>query len=77
MRVFEMELKPRGAGSKVVMDGTDISALLEGVAVETTVNGLTEVRLHVARGQLAKLHVALPEAQVVIVDAHPESDTEN
>jgi hypothetical protein len=63
-----MELGPSSVGSKVLLDGDDISTLLRGVRVRAGVGELTEVELLPAHGKRVNLVARLPEARVVILD---------
>jgi len=61
-----MDLTPSGHSSCVLLDGDDISNLLRGVTVISSVFGGTTVELHPAHGRRAHLVARLPEARVVI-----------
>ena len=63
---FTMDLTPMGTHSCVLLDGEDISGLLRGVVVRSSVTAATTVELHPAKGQRAALIARLPEAQILI-----------
>jgi hypothetical protein len=64
---FEMDLSAGGRTSRILLDGQDISDLLQGVLVETDVYGGTSVTLRCAKRQSVGLRATLPESRVVIV----------
>jgi hypothetical protein len=65
---FAMDLTPTGMTSCVLLDGEDISGMLAGVVVRSTVGEGTSVELICAKGRRAQLVARLPEAQIVIRD---------
>lgn len=74
-RTFAMDLTPSGTASCVLMDGHDISKLLRGVVVRSSVHEATTVELIPARGQSAELIARLPEANISLtVDASAAID---
>jgi len=64
---FTMDLTPAGIRSSVFLDGDDISGLLRGVTVRSSVGTATVVELDCAYGRHVELIARLPEAQIVIV----------
>jgi hypothetical protein len=65
---FTLDITPSGRDSCVLLDGEDISMLLEGIVVRASVHHATIVELFPRRGQRAQLTVRVPAAQIVIVD---------
>jgi len=65
-----MDLTPDGRSSMVLLDGEDISGLLRGVVVRSSVDAATTVELQPSAGRRAELIARLPEAQIGI-DAEP------
>lgn len=70
-RTFTMDLTPNGMSSCVLMDGDDISGLLQGVVVRSHVRHATSVELQPAHGAHARVMARLPEAQILIVGESP------
>jgi hypothetical protein len=67
-RTFTMDLAPTGSGSIVRLDGDDISALLKGVVVRSSVDAPTSVELQPSYGHRATVIARLPDAQIVILN---------
>jgi hypothetical protein len=70
-RIFTMDLTPTGITSCILLDGIDISHLLRGIIVRSTVNNATEVELQPTRGARVQLIARLPEARVLIAEEPP------
>jgi hypothetical protein len=67
-RTFTMDLTPLGISSCVLLDGVDISMLLRGIVIRSSVAEPTEVELLPARGARVELIARLPEARIVIAE---------
>lgn len=67
LHTFVMDLTPVGRGSCVLLDGVDISNLLQGVEVHSTVQNGTTLVLHVRKGVRTELLARVPEAQIRII----------
>jgi hypothetical protein len=65
-RTFAMNLTPVGARSSVLMDGDDISGLLRGIVVRSSVDDATTVELQPAKGHRAEIIAMVPEAAISI-----------
>jgi hypothetical protein len=68
-RTFAMDLAPLGRLSCVLLDGEDISGLLRGVDVSSSVEGATTVKLHPAIGHRVELIARVPDAQITVVES--------
>lgn len=69
-RRFEITLPPSASDSeaKILLDGIDITGLLRGIDVSSSLTKPTRITLKPAVGHRAELVVMLPEAQVVIAE---------
>lgn len=67
-RQFDIVLPETGHGSdaSIVLDGHDITGLLRGIEISSSLTKPTRVTLKPAAGMRAKLRVILPEAQITI-----------
>jgi hypothetical protein len=76
-RTFVIDLTPNGFGSCVLLDGLDISGLLEGVAIRASVHEGPTIELLAAPGAAAvNLQLRLPEARVLILQRHTDDQPE-
>lgn len=67
-RVLTMDLGPRGFDSTVTLDGEDISEMLSGAKVTTTLKSGTSVELVPRPGQRVKLQAKVDAVRLTVTE---------
>lgn len=66
--LFTMELSQASNECSIQLDGQDLSPLLKGVAVTSSVDGGLRIELTPSFGCRVRLRALLPESQIVLLE---------